>query len=122
MTGAGATSGLVSAPASPAPLGGGPAALLRGDQVGIRCVFMRGGTSRGAILRADDLPDDPTLLERVVLAIYGSPDARQIDGLGGGDPLTSKVGIVGRAGRPHPDVDFPFGQGRDPEPPPHLSG
>ena len=120
--GAGAASGLVPAPVPPGPLAPWPAALLRGDQVGIRCVFMRGGTSRGAILRADDLPDDPTLLERVVLAIYGSPDARQIDGLGGGDPLTSKVGIVGRSSRPDADVDFRFGQVRIAEPHVDFSG
>ena len=89
-----------------------PAAARRGDQVGIRCVFMRGGTSRGAILRASDLPSDPVLRERAVLAIYGSPDVRQIDGLGGADPLTSKVAIVGPSSRPDADVDFTFGQVR----------
>jgi methylitaconate Delta-isomerase len=93
-----------------------PGAIRRGDQVGIRCVFMRGGTSRGAILRAEDLPSDPDLRERVILAIYGSPDIRQIDGVGGADPLTSKVAIVGPPSRPDADVDFIFGQVRIDEP------
>lgn len=99
-----------------------PAARRRGDQLGIRCVFMRGGTSRGAILRAEDLPDEPALRERVILAIYGSPDARQIDGLGGADPLTSKVAIVGPSARPDADVDFTFGQVRISEPTVDFSG
>ena len=84
----------------------------RGDQVGFRCVFMRGGSSRGAFFHADDLPADPTLRERVILAVYGSPDVRQIDGLGGADPLTSKVAIIARSDRPDADVEFTFGQVR----------
>lgn len=99
-----------------------PAARRRGDQLGIRCAFMRGGTSRGAILRVEDLPADPALRERVILAIYGSPDARQIDGLGGADPLTSKVAIVGPSARPDADVDFTFGQVRISEPTVDFSG
>jgi methylitaconate Delta-isomerase len=97
-------------------------AIRRGDQVGIRCVFMRGGTSRGAILRAEDLPADPDLRERVILAIYGSPDVRQIDGVGGADPLTSKVAIVGPPSRPDADVDFIFGQVRIDEPKVDFTG
>jgi 2-methylaconitate cis-trans-isomerase PrpF len=86
--------------------------VRRADQVGIRCVFMRGGTSRGAFFHAADLPADPVLRERVILAVYGSPDVRQIDGLGGADPLTSKVAIVGPSARPDADVEFTFGQVR----------
>lgn len=71
---------------------------------------MRGGTSRGAVLLKSDLPPDPELLDRVVLRIYGSPDARQIDGLGGGDALTSKVIIVESSNRPGVDVEYTFGQ------------
>jgi 2-methylaconitate cis-trans-isomerase PrpF len=71
---------------------------------------MRGGTSRGAFLHAADLPDDPAQRDRVVLAIYGSPDRRQIDGIGGADPLTSKVAIVSRSEHPDADVDYLFGQ------------
>jgi methylitaconate Delta-isomerase len=87
-----------------------PGAKRRGDQVGIRCVFMRGGTSRGALLHAVDLPDDLALREQLLLGMYGSPDIRQIDGLGGAHPLTSKVAIVGHSSRPNADVDFTFGQ------------
>ena len=87
-----------------------PGARRRGDQVGIRCVFMRGGTSRGAFLHATDLPDDLAIREKLLLGMYGSPDIRQIDGLGGAHPLTSKVAIVGRSSRPDADVDFTFGQ------------
>src|SRR5436190_1510035 len=60
----------------------------------IPCLFMRGGTSHGPFFRADDLPADVATRDRVLLAVMGSPDARQIDGIGGADPLTSKVGIV----------------------------
>ncbi len=89
-----------------------PGARLRGDQVGIRCVFMRGGTSRGAFLNAADVPSNPVLREKLILAIYGSPDVRQIDGLGGANPLTSKVAIVGPSSHPDADVDYTFGQVR----------
>jgi len=60
----------------------------------IPCLFMRGGTSRGPFFRAADLPADVATRDRVLLAVMGSPDKRQIDGLGGAHPLTSKVGIV----------------------------
>src|SRR5687767_3067257 len=89
---------------------------LRADQWAIRTVFMRGGTSRGAFLRAEDLPDDPALRDALILGLYGSPDVRQIDGLGGADPLTSKVAIIGPASRPDADVDYTFGQVRVNEP------
>jgi 4-oxalomesaconate tautomerase len=71
---------------------------------------MRGGTSRGPFFAESDLPEDPALRDRVLLAAMGSPDARQIDGLGGADPLTSKVGIVARSSRPGVDLDFLFAQ------------
>lgn len=57
-----------------------------------------------------DLPKDQSRLNAVLLAIYGSPDLRQIDGLGGGDPLTSKVAVVAPSARPDADVDYTFGQ------------
>ena len=63
-------------------------------QTPISCLFMRGGTSRGPFFNAADLPADIALRDRVLLAVMGSPDRRQIDGLGGANPLTSKVGIV----------------------------
>ena len=84
----------------------------RGDQIGIRCVFMRAGTSRGAFLREEDLPEDPSLREKLILAIYGSPDFRQIDGIGGATSLTSKVAIIGPPTRKDADVDYTFGQVR----------
>ncbi len=80
------------------------------QQIRIPCVFMRGGTSRGAYLRAEDLPSDPQARDEMILAIYGSPDVRQIDGLGGADSLTSKVAIIGPSARPDADVDYTFGQ------------
>ena len=63
---------------------------------------MRGGTSRGPFFLESDLPEDPALRDRVLLAAMGSPDNRQIDGLGGADPLTSKVGLVSRSAQPEP--------------------
>ncbi|MGH8033351.1 MAG: 4-oxalomesaconate tautomerase [Luteimonas sp.] len=76
----------------------------------IPCLFMRGGTSRGPFFNAADLPADITARDRVLLAVMGSPDARQIDGLGGAHPLTSKVGIVSRGAKPGVDLDFLFAQ------------
>ena len=66
----------------------------------IPCLLMRGGTSRGPYFDRADLPADARARERVLLAVMGSPDVRQIDGLGGADTLTSKVAIVGRSERP----------------------
>jgi len=71
---------------------------------------MRGGTSKGPFFLASNLPSDVHLRDRVLLAVMGSPDARQIDGLGGADPLTSKVAIVSRSSRPGIDVDYLFAQ------------
>jgi 4-oxalomesaconate tautomerase len=79
-------------------------------QVGIRCMLMRGGTSKGAYFLADDLPSDPAVRDRFLLAAMGSPDPRQIDGVGGAHPLTSKVAIISRAKDPGIDVDFLFAQ------------
>jgi methylitaconate Delta-isomerase len=90
--------------------------ILRGDQWAVRTVFMRGGTSRGAFLHAADLPSDPVVRDSLILGLYGSPDMRQIDGLGGGDSLTSKVAIVGPPSRSDADVDYTFGQVRVNEP------
>jgi 4-oxalomesaconate tautomerase len=79
-------------------------------QTRIPCVMMRGGTSKGAYFLARDLPRDPELRDRVLLAAMGSPDARQIDGLGGAHPLTSKVAIVSPSARGDADVDYLFAQ------------
>ncbi|MCC6076534.1 4-oxalomesaconate tautomerase [Pseudomonas sp. GCM10022188] len=80
------------------------------SQTRIPCLLMRGGTSKGAYFLADDLPADPALRDRVLLAAMGSPDRRQIDGLGGADPLTSKVAIVRPSQRADADVDYLFAQ------------
>ena len=80
------------------------------DLMGIPCIFMRGGTSRGPFFKADDLPQDAAARDRVLLAAMGSPDVRQIDGLGGADTLTSKVAIVSKSTRPGVDVDYLFAQ------------
>lgn len=74
------------------------------------CLFMRGGTSKGPFFNAADLPADQAHRDRVLLTIMGSPDKRQIDGLGGAHPLTSKVGIVSRSNTPGVDLDFLFAQ------------
>lgn len=79
-------------------------------QTGIPCLFMRGGTSRGPFFLEADLPADPAVRDRVLLAAMGSPDERQIDGLGGASPLTSKVGIVARGAVSGVDLDFLFAQ------------
>lgn len=79
-------------------------------QTRIPCLLMRGGTSKGAYFLARDLPDEPALRDRVLLAVMGSPDARQIDGLGGGDSLTSKVAIIKPSTRADADVDYLFAQ------------
>ena len=79
-------------------------------QTAIPCLLMRGGTSRGPFFKASDLPADTATRDRVLLAVMGSPDARQIDGLGGAHPLTSKVGIVSPGSRPGVDLDFLFAQ------------
>jgi 4-oxalomesaconate tautomerase len=79
-------------------------------QTPIPCLFMRGGTSRGPFFNAADLPADIPTRDRVLLAAMGSPDKRQIDGLGGAHPLTSKVGIVRRSATPAVDLDFLFAQ------------
>ncbi len=80
------------------------------DIVGIPCLFMRGGTSRGPYFLASDLPADIPTRDRVLLAVMGSPDLRQIDGLGGADTTTSKVAIVSKSTRPGVDLDYLFAQ------------
>lgn len=79
-------------------------------QTAIPCLMMRGGTSKGPFFRASDLPSDLPTRDRVLLAAMGSPDKRQIDGLGGAHPLTSKVGIVSPSQRPGIDLEFLFAQ------------
>jgi 4-oxalomesaconate tautomerase len=79
-------------------------------QTAIPCLFMRGGTSRGPFFNEADLPADIPTRDRVLLAAMGSPDKRQIDGLGGAHPLTSKVGIVRPSTTKGVELDFLFAQ------------
>lgn len=76
----------------------------------IPCVIQRGGTSKGVYIHEKDLPKDPEMRTKVILAIYGSPDIRQIDGLGGADPLTSKCAIIGPSERPDADINYTMAQ------------
>ncbi len=75
---------------------------------GIRCMWMRGGTSKGAYFLADDLPQNTEERDAALLRVMGSPDPRQIDGMGGADPLTSKVAVVKKSEREGIDVDYLF--------------
>ncbi|MFG1923257.1 4-oxalomesaconate tautomerase [Cryptosporangium sp. NPDC048952] len=75
---------------------------------GIRCMQMRGGSSKGAYFLSDDLPADPDERDDLLLRIMGSPDERQIDGLGGGHPLTSKVAVLSPSSTGDADVDYLF--------------
>jgi len=75
---------------------------------GISCMWMRGGTSKGGYFLRDDLPGDSAARDAFLLRAMGSPDPRQIDGMGGADPLTSKVAVVSRSARPGVDVDYLF--------------
>ncbi|TDC33745.1 4-oxalomesaconate tautomerase [Micromonospora sp. 15K316] len=78
------------------------------DDTGVRCTMMRGGTSRGLYFEAADLPADTAERDELLLRLMGSPGARQIDGLGGGTSLTSKVAVVSRSANPDVDVDYLF--------------
>ncbi|MEM9223401.1 MAG: 4-oxalomesaconate tautomerase [Pseudomonadota bacterium] len=75
---------------------------------GIPCLWMRGGTSKGGYFLASDLPADPDTRDALLCRIMGSPDPRQIDGLGGASPLTSKVAIVSPSAESGADVDYLF--------------
>jgi 4-oxalomesaconate tautomerase len=78
------------------------------SEAGIRCMWMRGGTSKGGYFLKDDLPAGTAQRDAFLLAMMGSPDPRQIDGLGGADPLTSKVAAVSKSAREGIDVDYLF--------------
>ena len=75
---------------------------------GIPCTWMRGGTSKGAYFLEHDLPVVEAERDALLLSVMGSPDPRQIDGIGGADPLTSKVAVVAASERPDADVDYLF--------------
>jgi len=75
---------------------------------GVRCMWMRGGTSKGGYFLAEDLPADTAARDAFLLRVMGSPDPRQIDGMGGSDPLTSKIAVVKKSEREGVDVDYLF--------------
>ena len=77
-------------------------------QSAIPCSLMRGGTSKGLFFLADNLPKDQAARDKILLAAMGSPDDRQIDGVGGAHPLTSKVAIIKASAHPEADVDYLF--------------
>jgi len=77
-------------------------------QTAIPCTVMRGGTSKGLYFKLEDLPKDVAVRDAVLLAAMGSPDPRQIDGMGGAHPLTSKIAVVGPPTHPDADVDYLF--------------
>jgi 4-oxalomesaconate tautomerase len=78
------------------------------DDTGVRCTMLRGGTSRGLFFEAGDLPADAAERNDLLLRLMGTPDPRQIDGLGGSTSLTSKVAVVSRSEHPDADVDYLF--------------
>jgi 4-oxalomesaconate tautomerase len=82
--------------------------MTDGEPGGVRCMQLRGGTSKGAYFLAEDLPRDPDERNDLLLRILGSPDDRQIDGIGGGHPLTSKVAVVTPSVDGDADVDYLF--------------
>ncbi|MEJ6846290.1 4-oxalomesaconate tautomerase [Sinorhizobium fredii] len=82
------------------------------DLLAIPCVLMRGGTSKGPFFLANDLPAEASKRDKILLSVMGSGHPLQIDGIGGGNPVTSKVAIVGPATIPGADVDYLFAQVR----------
>jgi hypothetical protein len=76
----------------------------------INCTILRGGSSKGIYIERDQLPPARAERDRIILDLFGSPDARQIDGLGGADKLTSKVAVMGAPTRADCDIDYLFGQ------------
>ncbi len=80
------------------------------NQKETRLTIMRAGTSKGIFIKDSELPKDQNERDQRILKIFGSPDIRQIDGLGGADPLTSKLAVIGEPSRDDADVDYTFGQ------------
>lgn len=80
------------------------------DMTPYKVVIHRGGTSKGVFIKENELPKDPEARNRVIRAIFGTPDSREIDGLGGADVLTSKLAIIGPPTRADADVDYTFAQ------------
>src|SRR3954451_4501035 len=86
--------------------------MATAEQIQIPCVMMRGGTSRGPFFLASDLPADPNQRDAVLLSIMGAGHDLEIDGIGGGNPLTRKGAIVGPATVPAAYVDYLFAKVR----------
>src|SRR5258707_13326510 len=84
---------------------------------GIRCMLMRGGTSKGAYFLADDLPPDPASRDIVLLAVMGSPDPRQIDGIGGAPPPPPQAAGGSPPAAPRAELDYLFLSGVGESPP-----
>ena len=80
------------------------------ENISVPCCIVRGGTSKGIFFKENDVPKPGPERDAFILRAFGSPDARQIDGLGGANSLTSKVAILGVSARPDADVDYTFGQ------------
>jgi len=76
----------------------------------VPCVYMRGGTSKAVFFHAEDLPEQVEERDKVILSAFGSPDRRQIDGMGGANTSTSKCAVIAKSTRPDADVDYDFGQ------------
>lgn len=76
----------------------------------IECAIVRGGTTKGVFIDSTQLPEDEDLRDKLILSLFGSPDTRQINGLGGGDPLTSKVALIKRSSNEHADIDYRSGE------------
>ncbi len=85
-------------------------ATTYGEQTEIRCVQLRGGTSKGLYLRPEDLPPEGPARDGLLSRLEGAPDVLEIDGLGGSRPITSKIGIVSKSTRKDADVDYTFAQ------------
>ena len=83
---------------------------MTGEQVSLPFTLMRGGTSKAVFLRGSDLPPPGPSRDRMILALFGSPDPRQIDGLGGADILTSKLAIIDPPSRSDVDLYYTFAQ------------
>lgn len=75
-----------------------------------KCTIMRGGTSKAVFFNRADLPKENSIRDKIIMRIFGAPDLREIDGIGGADTLTSKVAIIGPSTRPDCDIDYLFGQ------------
>ena len=80
------------------------------DQISIPAVYMRGGTSKGLLFNHNDLPKDKFKLDKYLLAAMGSPDLRQINGIGGATSVTSKVCIISKSKQKNVDIDYLFAQ------------